>query len=200
MPERVRVRRANGHGKVSVDLDECTYYDVNVSLCRNDNDLLETLVYYHTNDNKWICMYYQDAEEKGIVPIYCFVHEVVAAHDFHRYRHYIPLPPELEPHLAIAGDPERFEEWRRMRWHEASTPLAPDTNQLDWIVASRRKLNRALDKSEKYPRYLERLQKLGEIDLERRGPKFAIRFTRDTKRHKKVESEIAKLSMKQEPR
>ncbi len=75
--------------------------------------------------------------------------------------------------------------------HTCSDPPGKG-NPFDWIVGSRRELNRALGKSETYSDYLERLEGKGEIRFEQRGARcFAIRFVSDPKRHEQVKAALA---------
>ena len=63
--------------------------------------------------------------------------------------------------------------------------------QRKWIEGTRTDLNRALGVSGNYPDYLERRRDEGELELERRGKKFAIRM-KDPDRHNEVTEARAK--------
>jgi hypothetical protein len=95
---------------------------------------------------------------------------------------------------------QRFK--RMERYTEAARALMERINRIlgrpdvppdrPWITGSRRELNTALGKTASYSDYLERLQALGELQLETRGGLFAIRLV-DAEHHAAVATRLAEM-------
>jgi|GEM_PF-5616625 len=69
---------------------------------------------------------------------------------------------------------------------------SPPKKEPEWLVGSRRQLNRALGVSEGYSDYLEKQQEEGSLRLERRGKKYAIQIL-DPEAYQRARVKLAQL-------